>query len=1341
MCKKDCLAIWTIVVALFYTVTLAQTGDLPVIEIPECKSPPILDGVLNDSEWQSAEKITMYQINGDLPAPETEIYLLRDNAWLYMGARCRNANMPQVTQKALKNEGPVNLDESVELFVRPSINSNTYCHFMLSFANVRGDRLCTGPKRDAAWESLWRTATKRQTDGWTAEAAIPLFSLNSTDLGNAQINILRNFIKIDLDKMGAVLSEKRVYHVLKTGSIGSAHDFNNFVAVTGLGGFKPIVPFAPQIQKAAITGVQQDDGANYYSMELTLATATPEMGSAQLKIIENFGDDDVETYVQPVELHGVMDLSLKIPAGMLRERSINVVLTDPDNGNLLAAMAIDDTSALRVLKKVFVGRSYYTSEESAEIRVELGLPGSMLPDVTLIAELGDAEIMEWNGLSSEMTLAIPLPKLAMGDNKVRVRVLIDGRELAAQTLNIVRLEPRPGYETKADFIRGALLKDNQPYFSIALFGHTLQRRLGMNGSKEDDEDLFRFLAEDIGLNTIVRIRSATNTVAFLSLAEKYGLNVITWTSPQPEPIGWKPGTWPPPPCDLPLAERLAIQQKEYDAEEPEIIADTKILRDYKNFVIYYNVDEPNLLNPDERIAGAERYWNTITPLDPYRPQLLAYSAYIPPGDNWTRWCDILGYDIYPMLFKPDAGVRIEPGLSTAYYAYQLRERCRRDNKIMWFVPLSNMLDPARSPIGLSKTHMLCQTYSAIIYGARGFIYFALSNTFGEDAWDGLRTIATQVKAMSPALLNGDIAQNIKYSPDNFQPNEQKFPAVNAAVFRYPDGDYLLLAVNIKPHAVDTTFTVGGLRHTARMFAGAGQMSKGAEEQKAMELAGESFTDKIEPYGTRAYRMKIAPRPTDAATSGISSSAPVEVSLNMTPLEEEVAPSVDIAGIVRQLMMGKNFVPNPCFERQFNPGIPDFFRPFFCMSTDPTAGQKGSSWFVDYETTWNGRPSLRMFKRSLDERGYKTRGAFGVFYPPSSSEPVKMTFSLYARGEKPGAALMLRAIKGEKTFNLTEEWQRYHLTFDLPPGETPNLGARDILMVPARNNIAVWVSGLQIERGEIPTEFQDDSVPVKKKVASDPDNLLKNPNAESASVEHWEGLENLKYGEFGIRRGVGRSGEYAFCWRGQSSGIKSDWVAIDTNKSYKMSGWFKAAAGNVTGLIFGVVFADAQKRTIKWINFNSIKESQTQLIHPCRASDTTLRIQNGLKWQAGAIYAVGFGVEENQLVFDLTPPGIQEVRQEGDEWVVVLNQPCGFDKSAGTMVVENRSGNNGIFFPDTVNAVISNEWTEFQGEIKPDRWWPGTAYARIVLTGPALKYGKTEKMLLMDDFSFRQVCEN
>ena len=107
---------------------------------------------------------------------------------------------------------------------------------------------------------------------------------------------------------------------------------------------------------------------------------------------------------------------------------------------------------------------------------------------------------------------------------------------------------------------------------------------------------------------------------------------------------------------------------------------------------------------------------------------------------------------------------------------------------------------------------------------------------------------------------------------------------------------------------------------------------------------ESFTDKIEGYGVRAYKIKLADNP-----------APVQVALDMTALEDEKAPSVDVPGIMRQVMLGKNHVPNPCFKQQFNKGIPDFYKPYpFSLGMhDPDAGKKGSTWYVDHEMLWNG----------------------------------------------------------------------------------------------------------------------------------------------------------------------------------------------------------------------------------------------------------------------------------------------------------------------------------------------------------------------------------------------------
>ncbi len=1309
-------------------IVCAAAADDAGLNIPACGKPPLLDGALDDPEWAEACQVETWLINSDTPAPETRFYLMRDNAWLFIGAQCSNPNMEHVPQLAFNHDGAVNHDDALEILIRPSADPEAdYYHFILNFANVGKEQRCNqAGLREIGWNPVWRTATRRRQDGWNVEIAIPWFCLEKEDLGGLTINLGRTMVQIDLDDYGAKQNERRVLSTVKSGSKGGFHNPANFLPVAGLAGFHPEAPFAPRISAAEITEVRQAGGSNFYGLKLALSTATPVSGAAQLKVIEDFGAGEAVSHAQTLELRGALELDLRIPAGNLQERLVKVVLCDPDGGNLLASKQIDDTSALKIIKKAFAARSYYTSEESAGICVELGLPSNMLAKAALVLEAGGNRVVEMNGLEPVSAPAVPLSVLEYGDNTVMVRVFLDGAELAARPLNLVRLAPRPGYETKADFVRGVLLKDQEPFFPVGICGHNLQFRLGARGSQEDDEKIFKFLAQDVGLNLVVRSGGATNAAAYMDLAEKYGLMVITWNySTFCTKLGYPMHMLDPPRSpELPLAERLEIQRGSYDQGAAYRDADIKILRDYKNFVGYWNFDEPNLVNPDERIAIAEWYWHTVKALDPYHPLFLLYSKHIPHGDNWTRWGDILGYDVYPRPYV--GGFYSEPGLSTAFYAWELRERCRQDNKIMWFVPLSNILDPGRSPIGVSKTHMLCQAYTAIIYGSRGLIYFALSCVAGKDAWDALRTISTQVKEMTPALVNGDIPQTIAYAPDNFDPRARKFPMINTAVFRYPDGDYLLLAANIMPHAVAAEFKVVGMVKAARMFARGGQRGKGVVGQRDMELDGEAFSDRIEPYGTRAYRMKLSGSP-----------APVKVALEMAPVEEERAPVVDIPGIVRQLMMSKNHMPNPCFEQQTNKGIPDFYRPFWCLSVDPFWGQPDKSdWYVDDKVLWNGRKSLRMLKRKYDLGGFKTRGIYAGFYPPVSDKPMPITFSFYARSESPKANLWIRFGEGAPftVKGLTPDWQRHHITFNLPPGSGANLGARSMLIIPSDGDV-IRISGLQVEQGDQPTEFQDDSILRKKKaVMADPGNLLVNPGAECGTAEGWAGLENLRVGEFGVRPGQAHAGEYAFYWRGQSQGVSSDWIAIDTNRAYDLSGWFKAGPESIKGVIFGVMLADARKRPIRPWNVFSLPGTRTELAAPCRAGDRILRVKAAADWKAGRSFALAFGAGENEYTPDVSPLGIDEIRREDDGWAVVLGKPCGRDMPAGTPVTENRAGNGGIFLPGAVNVTIPGGWTELKGTIGSKQWWPGTANAQVVVIG--LRPGQKQNELLMDDFALR-----
>ncbi len=1299
----------------------AAAEAAPPINIPACVPAPVIDGVLDDACWQAPPQVAcLYPPDGDQADGRNIIRLAYDREWLYLAFDCGNPNMPHVQQRVFQRDGPVFTDDAMEIFIRPDPVSRTYYHFALSFANVQHDkRLISGGARDETWSAPWRSATIRHADGWTAEAAIPWFALDCADLAGMQINVLRNFIDIELDAAQAPKDERRLGCMLRPGMQGGPHDFKNFAATAELGGFKPAAPFVPLLREADATGFMREGGSNYFGLSLQLDTGSPVAGKAAVAVLDLVNGAEVKHDFGAMALDGPQSLTLKVPCADWRPRRVRILLTDPANpANLLAVREIADSAALNVIRDAYVERSYYTAETAAVIQVELALDAETLQGLRLAIERAGARLAGVSALAPRLATAIPLSALEEGDNPLTVRLLAGDRELAARPLTVRRLAPRPGREIKMDYARGIMLKDGQPLFALGIFGHTLQGRLDAGVCDDDDEYVFRHLGET-GLNTLIRTHGEKeNLDRYMRLAEKYGLNVITWSYPR---VAHPLSTFKPPhPDTLPLGERLKIRRALYDQLEPDAVTKIKLLREYKNFIGYYNQDEPNLPVAEDRIAVAEWYWKTVRPLDPYRPLIFGYARQIPAGDNWTRWGDIIGYDVYP---NPHVGgdVYNDPGLGTAYYACDLRERCRRDHKIMWFIPVINLIAPQKQPIGMSKAHMLCQAYSAVIYGARGLLYFTLSAAVGADAWDGLQAICRQMQELAPALLNGDIPQSIAYSPDEFRPRERIFPMVNAAVYRYPAGGHLLLAVNIKPFAVETEFKIGGLKDAARLFDEEWQKGKGAEGESEMELGGETFQDRIEPYGVRAYRLELSAPAAD-------STRPVEVAVKMTPAPEERYPLVDVPAMVARLMLGKNHVANPCFQQQTNQGIPDFYKPYFCLSTDPQAGQKGSTWFVDDEVLWEGHPSLRMFRRKLDEPGPKTRGLFGSFYPPPSSKPVSVTFSFYARGAAPGAQIgfIMPGVKGgDKTFNLDETWQRCQLSFDLPPGKDRRMGVRLFIIAPTSGS-TVWINGLQLEQGGQATEFEDSSQPAAAApAAADPANLLPNGGAEQGAAEGWPDLRKIEQGELGVRRGAGRSGEFAFYWRGQSGAIHSPPVAINTAKTYELSGWFKLAApaagsGASTGartgrLLFGIAASDndAAGRLAKSWHYFTLEGTRTALAAPCSPDNQILKLRDGSNWQKGPIYAAAFGREENHLNFDATAPGIAGVQSAGDHWQVTLAKPCGMSFPAGTVVVENR-GNVSHWVALAQRDLTADSWTEIKLRIEPGQWWRGMEYARVII---------------------------
>jgi hypothetical protein len=1020
----SCLLGWLITVPV-------NAFGLDVITMPPVKA-VVIDGDLTDAAWSQAEKVTaFYQWKGETGDQQTEMLTCHDEHFLYFGFTCRNPRLKYLSAKKFPHDGPVFNDESVEVLIRPSGAENRYFHFALSIENTAFETETVGNEVHTYFYGPWRYATKRGADAWTAEIAIPVFIFKTADLSSLSLNVVRNFAEILLDVDDSVLEEK-IRPLLLNPNVASAHDLGAFIPVKNLAKVSFSTPFMPRIKWSKLGEVALKYGGLFYDLGLVLDNAEALPGEVKLLIREEQGGQAEVRHSETIMIKERTKLALEIPLADFREKTIKGVLVDPQTGSILFETILGDSSAFKVIKEAFTELNYYSSEPAARIKVTFGIAPRNFGDTVLRVKLKDKVAAEIANPPADSLVEIPLPSLPQGENLLTlVLTSTQGKELGQATVRLSKIEPQPG-ETKIDRFRGQLIKHGQPFFPIALFTHYV------TGA---DEFMFKALTET-GFNTLHRLgglnqyewRSGVEDyAAVLENARKYQLQIINMPDISPDLIK-----------DKPFAERLKLQMEVYDKKEQLIRREIEMGRAHPNLLAYYGVDEPNLVNPEIRVKVANRFFDTVSQHDPHHPIMQLYARYIPPGDQWTQYGEMLGFDIYPRPGWRAPYSRV--GEYTLSCLPDLQRRAEAVHQATFFIPIlrDGAMVWARMPIPLTDTQTMNQTYLALILGNKGLLYYELDGMAFR--WELMKELCGKVREFSPALLNDAVAQELSYAPGTVDTEKKIFPPALMAFFKYPaDDSYLLLMANARDYAVGTSLQIAGVKATELLHS---SLSATTPDNLA--------TDKLEPCGVRAWKLRFATPP-----------ATIKAALKLEEFRVEKLQIVNLPLYTGQLRQAHNCFPNPCFAHQTIKGLPDFFSP--SKIKDPAAGQPGSTWYLDEAETWQGKPSLKMTNT-------KPFPAFGVpntsntntlFYPPQAAR--EMTFSFYAKAAKEGDQLFIVLLGVDrKTFTLTTEWTRYSFTFQTDGSEQ----IRVIIKPPELSS--AWFNGFQAETGGVATEFEDNS---------------------------------------------------------------------------------------------------------------------------------------------------------------------------------------------------------------------------------------------------------------------------
>ena len=153
----------------------------PSIHAVRTSGPLRMDGALGEEAWKAAPVfdafIQSYPQEGAAPSERTELRVLHDDRFLYIGIQCLDSQ-PSLIQDNLGRRDELPASDLVRVVIDSRHDHRTAYRFSINAAGVLADGLYfEDTQQTDTWDAVWEGAAVKHDKGWSAELAIPLHLL------------------------------------------------------------------------------------------------------------------------------------------------------------------------------------------------------------------------------------------------------------------------------------------------------------------------------------------------------------------------------------------------------------------------------------------------------------------------------------------------------------------------------------------------------------------------------------------------------------------------------------------------------------------------------------------------------------------------------------------------------------------------------------------------------------------------------------------------------------------------------------------------------------------------------------------------------------------------------------------------------------------------------------------------------------------------------------------------------------------------------------------------------------------------------------------------------------
>ena len=152
---------------------IVQTATLPVI----------LDGAMDEPAWSTATRIgdliQREPRNGESPSEKTDVMLLHDRDYFYIGVICYDSEPHAVIASQMARDANLGSDDRISIVLDTYRDQRNAFYFSTNPVGALVDGLVfSNGQSNNEWDAIWNVRTRRTEQGWSAEFAIPFKSLS-----------------------------------------------------------------------------------------------------------------------------------------------------------------------------------------------------------------------------------------------------------------------------------------------------------------------------------------------------------------------------------------------------------------------------------------------------------------------------------------------------------------------------------------------------------------------------------------------------------------------------------------------------------------------------------------------------------------------------------------------------------------------------------------------------------------------------------------------------------------------------------------------------------------------------------------------------------------------------------------------------------------------------------------------------------------------------------------------------------------------------------------------------------------------------------------------------------